>query len=91
MGEFQGSVTKGGLPTSSPGIASLAQPPCVAGGSWQAHGGRRGRGHPQPPRPPRERRGWEAQGHTATQTRTPVAPSCSQELQDSGEAEEGQH
>lgn len=33
MGEFQGSVTKGGLPTSSPGIASLAQPPLC--GSWE--------------------------------------------------------
>lgn len=54
MGEFQGSVTKDGLPTSSPGIASLAQPPCVALGSWQAQEGQRGRGHPQPPRLPRK-------------------------------------
>lgn len=74
MGEFQGSVTKGGLPTSSPGIASLAQPPCVALGSWQAQEGQRGRGCPQPPRPPHKPRDWEAQGHAATLTRTLLAP-----------------
>lgn len=56
MGEFQGSVTKGGLPTSSPGTASLAQPPCAAlSGAGKRKKGRGGGGthsHPGHPASP---------------------------------------
>lgn len=55
MGEFQGAVTTGGLPTSSPGIAFLCLPPTPSPGghgSRSAQEGQRGQGHPEPPRPP---------------------------------------
>lgn len=67
MGEFQGAVTTGGLPTSSPGIAFLclpAPPPHLG----SAREGQRGQGHPEPPRPPTPYGlSREAQGPAATE------------------------
>lgn len=62
MGEFQGAVTIGSRPTSSPGIASLGSAHRVALGA-RARGTLEGAGTPQgylghPPEP----RDWEAQG-----------------------------
>lgn len=68
MGEFQGAVTIGCRPISSPGIASLGSAPL--GGSQREGASERGKdrgggGTSGPPRPP-----LEAQGHPATLTRT---------------------
>lgn len=68
MGEFQGAVTIGCRPISSPGIASLGSAPL--GGSQREGASERGKdggggGTSGPPRPP-----LEPQGHPATLTRT---------------------
>lgn len=68
MGEFQGAVTIGCRPISSPGIASLGSAPL--GGSQREGASERGKdrgggGTSGPPRPP-----LEAQGHPATLTKT---------------------